>query len=146
MRQAPARARSRSPEPARGFSLLVTLFVILVLAVLATFAMRIGATQTRSADFGLLVARAQMAAASGIEYGANSALRAGNCLPSQTLNPQAAGLAGFSVTVTCTSSIHTISGTSYESYLLTATAQHGLYGSPDFAQATETRSVTNAPP
>jgi Tfp pilus assembly protein PilX len=131
---------------ARGFSLLVTLFVILVLAALAAFAVRIGATQAQSEDFDLLNARAQAAAASGIEYGANQALRAASCVPSTTLNLGAAGLSGFSVTVTCSASMHTVSGMSYESYLLTATAQHGLYGNPDFVQASETRSVNNAPP
>ena len=131
---------------ARGFSLLVTLFVILVLAALAAFAMRIGATQGQSVDFGLLNARAQAAAASGIEYGANRALRAAICAPSTTLVLGAVGLKGFSVTVTCSASMHTVSGTSYEAYLLTATAQRGTYGSPDFVQASETRSVNNAPP
>jgi len=130
----------------RGFSLLVTLFVILVLAALAAFAVRIGATQAQSVDFDLLNTRARAAAASGIEYGANRALRAASCVPSTILILGAVGLKGFSVTVTCSASMHTVSGTSYEAYLLTATAQRGTYGSPDFVQASETRSVNNAPP
>lgn len=137
--------RDAPRRTARGFSLLVTLFVVLVLAALAAFAVRIGATQTQSVDFGLLNARAQAAAASGIEYGANRALQAAICLPSKTVNLTATGLQGFSVTVTCSASMHTVSGKSYESYLLTATAQRGLYGSPDFVQASETRSVNNVP-
>ena len=136
------------PRPvARGFSLLVTLFVILVLGALAAFALRISAMQTQSVDFDLLNAQARAAAASGIEYGANQALRAMSCpAPPTTFNLGAAGLQGFSVTVTCSPSMHTVSGTSYESYALTATAQRGLYGSPDFVQATETRNVNKAPP
>jgi len=140
VKRAPAR------RAARGFSLLVTLFVILVLAALATFAVRIGATQAQSVDFGLLNARARAAAASGIEYGTNRALHAASCAPSTTLNLTAVGLKGFSVTVTCTASTHMVSGTNYQAYLLTAAAQRGTYGSPDFVQASETRSVNNAPP
>ena len=138
--------RAAARRAARGFSLLVTLFVILVLAALAAFAVRIGATQAQSVDFGLLNARARAAAASGIEYGANRALHAATCAPSTTLNLTAVGLKGFSVIVTCSASMHTVSGTSYEAYLLTATAQRGTYGSPDFVQASATRSVNNAPP
>lgn len=130
----------------RGFSLIVTLFVILVLAALGVFAVRIGVTQQQTVDFALLNARAQAAAASGIEYGANQALKVGACLPSKTLNPSAPGLTGFSVTVTCRPSMHTVSGANYWSYVLTAVAQRGVYGTPDFVQATRTRSVNNAPP
>lgn len=130
-----------------GFSLIVTLFVIVVLAALAAFAVRLSAMQQQTVDFGLLNARAQAAAASGIEWGANQALNPPNtCLPTYTLNLAAQGLAGFSVTVTCSPSMHMVSGMPYESYVLTATAQHGSYGNPDFVQSTQTRSVNNAPP
>ncbi|MGH8221002.1 MAG: type II secretion system protein [Steroidobacteraceae bacterium] len=139
----PAGTRRRS----RGFSLIVTVFVILVLAALGVFAVRIGVTQQQSVDFDLLNARAQAAAASGIEYGAYQALVALKCPPpSKTLHPTATGLTGFTVTVTCSPSMHTVSGASKESYLLSAVAQRGVYGSPDFVQASATRSVNNAPP
>jgi MSHA biogenesis protein MshP len=130
-----------------GFSIIVAIFVIVVLAALAAFAVRIAAMQQQTVDFGLLNARAQSAAASGIEYGANQALMAGSCPPPTATPPLlAAGLAGFSVTVTCSPSMHTVSGATYWSYVLTAVAQHGAYGNPDFVQSTQTRSVNNAPP
>jgi MSHA biogenesis protein MshP len=130
----------------QGFSLIVTLFVILVLAALGLFAVRIAETQQQSVDFGLLEARAQAAAASGIQYGANRALKAATCAATKTLNLTAKGLTGFSVTITCTATNHTVSGTNYQSYALVATAQRGTYGNPDFVQATQSLSVNNAPP
>jgi MSHA biogenesis protein MshP len=129
-----------------GFSLIVTIFVILVLAGLGAFAMRLGLTQQQTVNFSLLDARAQSAAASGIEYGANQALMGANCAPSTTLNPGAPGLAGFTITVTCSASTHNVAGMVYQAYLLSATAQHGTYGTSDFVQRTSTRTVTNAPP
>jgi MSHA biogenesis protein MshP len=130
----------------QGFSLIVTIFVIVVLAALGFFALQIAETQQQSVDYGLLNARAQSAAASGIQYGANRALKAGVCAASKTLNLTATGLTGFSVIVTCTTTTHTVSGTNYQSYALNAVAQRGTYGNPDFVQATQSLSVNNAPP
>ena len=141
-----------SGRDAHGFSLIVTLFVILVLAALGLFALRIAATQQQSVDFGLLEARAQAAAASGIQYGANRALQApGICAASKTLNLTAPGLQGFTVTVSCSASTHAVLGSpcpgnNCTSYALTAIAQRGVYGKPDFVQATQSLSVNNAPP
>jgi MSHA biogenesis protein MshP len=134
-------------KPAQGFSLIVTLFVILVLAALGIFAVRIAETQQQSVSFGLLNARAQSAAASGIQYGANMALTGGSCPAAPVTFPlTAVGLTGFTVTVTCGASMHTVKGTNYESYALTAVAQYGTYGNPNFVQATQSLSVNNAPP
>jgi MSHA biogenesis protein MshP len=131
---------------ARGFSLIVTLFVILVLAGLGAFALQVALTQQQTASFGLLNARAQAAANSGIEYGANQALLASSCPASTTLNLTAIGLAGFAVTVTCSASTHDIKGTLYQAYVLTATAQLGTYGTSGYVAGSATRTVTNAPP
>jgi MSHA biogenesis protein MshP len=137
---------------AQGFSLIVTIFVIVVLAALGAFAVRIAETQQQSVDFGLLDARAQAAAASGIQYGANMALKGGSCPLAPVAFPlAAAGLAGFTVTVTCSASTHMVSGSTCPgfvctSYALTAVAEYGTYGQPDFVQATQSLSVNNAPP
>jgi len=133
------------PRTERGFSLVVAVFVILVLAALAAFAIRVGASQQYAASSDLLIARAQAAAASGIEYGANRALRAASCPASVALAPTAVGLKGFTVTVTCAVSAHQIGLNVYQAYALSATAQRGNYGTPDFVSRTVTRSVTNAP-
>ncbi len=132
----------------RGFALMAALFVLIILTALAAFAVRIGTTQQQSVAFDVLIARAQAAADSGIEFGANQALKHTQCLPSQVVVPTAAALNGFTVIVTCSNpSTHQIgaSATPYHAYDLQSTAQHGAYGSPDYVARTVSRTVNDAP-
>jgi MSHA biogenesis protein MshP len=136
-----------------GFSLVAAIFLIVVLAALGAFAVQVAMTQYQSSTLELLEARAQAAAEAGIEYGANLALQRAppSCLASNTLKPQGA-LAGFVVTVACTSTTHQIysglppTAQTYTVYALTATASKGTYGAQDYVARTVTRNVTNAPP
>jgi len=131
-----------------GFALIAAIFVILVLAALAAFAVRVGTTQRQTADFALLNARAQLAADTGIEYGINQALVHGSCpAPATTLNLNAAGLKGFTVTVTCAVSNHQLGAapTTYHAYALSAVAQLGTFGSSAYVARTALRTVTDAP-
>jgi len=142
-------ATRTGPRAAGGFALIAAIFVILVLAALAMFAVRIGATQQQTADYALLNARAQLAADSGIEYGTNQALVHGSCPgPATTLNLSAVGLNGFTVTVTCTVTNHQIGAappTTYHAYVLTSVAQLGVYGTSGYVARTAARTVNDAP-
>jgi len=139
----------RGGRRAGGFALIAAIFVILVLAALAMFAVRIGATQQQTADYALLNARAQLAADSGIEYGTNQALIHGSCPgAATTLNPTAVGLKGFTVAVTCTVTNHQIGAAppaTYHAYALTSIAQLGTYGTSGYVARTATRTVNDAP-
>src|SRR5690242_17849181 len=135
--------RRRSEQ---GFSLIAAIFVIVVLAALGIYAMRVGTTEQQTAAFDLSIARAQAAADSGIEYGANRALKAASCPATTTLAPTAAGMSGFTITVTCVVLTHNVAGTLYPAYTLTSTARRGTYGIPDFVLRATTKTVTNAPP
>jgi MSHA biogenesis protein MshP len=115
----------------RGFSLVAALFLIVVVAALGAFAVRIGMGQQQTVNLALLSARALAAANSGIEYGAYQALNASNCA-SATLNLTEAGLSGFTVAVTCSASAHSESGGTVDVYRIEATASLGTYGMPDF--------------
>lgn len=126
-----------------GFSLVAAVFLIVVLAALGAFAVQVAMTQYQSTSAGLLEVRAQAAAAAGIEYGANRALQSTpKCAASKTLNLTAAGLAGFTVTVTCSATVHAIGVV----YALAATATHGNYGTLDYVARKMTRNVSPAPP
>jgi MSHA biogenesis protein MshP len=151
-------ARGRAPKQA-GFSLVMAIFFIVVLAALAAFAVQIAMSQYQAADVELLEARAQAAADAGIEWGANLTLHAspvvfcaGAAPVSKTFTLPQGALKGFVVTVACTPTQHQIysvsSGTwqAYTVYALAATASSGTYGGPDYAARTVTRNVTNAPP
>jgi MSHA biogenesis protein MshP len=143
-----SRGRSAGAHAARGFALVAAIFVILVLAALAMFAVRIGAAQQQTADFALLNARARLAAESGIEYGINQARVHGSCPGPVTLNLTAAGLKGFTVRVTCAVTNHQIGAappTTYHAWVITAVAQLGAYGTSGYVARTSTRTVTDAP-
>jgi MSHA biogenesis protein MshP len=114
-----------------GFSLVAALFLIVVVAALGAFAVRIGANQQQTTNLSLLTTRALSAANSGIEFGAYQALYASSCV-SVTLNLAEAGLTGFTVNVTCASTPHTESGVAINVYRIDATATLGAYGMPDY--------------
>ncbi|MGH8298028.1 MAG: hypothetical protein ACRES6_01940 [Steroidobacteraceae bacterium] len=132
-----------------GFSLVAAIFLIVVLAALGAFAVRVAMAQYQSANVELLEAGAQAAAAAGIGYGATVARTSSAC-PSS--NPTDLTLAGFVVRVICKQTAHQIysgsppTATSYEVYALAATATFGTYGKPDYVARTVTQNVTNAPP
>lgn len=153
----PRGARGRAPGQA-GFSLVMVIFLIVVLAALAAFAVQIAMAQYQAADVELLEARAQAAADAGIEWGANLTLHAspvvfcaGAAPASKTFTLAQGALKGFAVTVACTSTQHQIytgappTAKYYEVYALTSTATYGSYGGPDYVARTVTRNVTTAP-
>jgi len=139
------RSKGRQPRRERGFALMATIFVLLVLTALAAFAVRIGTNQQQSVAFDVLIARAQAAADSGIEYGANRALTVSQCAASTVLTPTAPALNGFTVTVTCSASPHQVGAVTYHAYVLQSTAQKGTYGSADYVARTSSRTVNDAP-
>jgi MSHA biogenesis protein MshP len=115
----------------RGFALVAALFLIVVVAALGAFAVRISAGQQQTVNLALLTARALAAADSGIEFGAYQALYGTGCA-SATLNLTEAGLNGFTVSVTCAATAHTESGGPINVYRVDATASLGTYGMPDY--------------
>ncbi|HEY6514567.1 MAG TPA: hypothetical protein VIY50_00370 [Steroidobacteraceae bacterium] len=142
-----------------GFSLVMVIFLIVVLAALAAFAVQIAMAQYQAANVELLEARAQAAANAGIEWGANLTLHASPVIfcagvspISKTFTLTQGALKGFVVTVACTMTQHQIysgippTAQPYEVYTLTSTATSGSYGGPDYVARTVTRNVTNAPP
>ena len=134
---------------AAGFSLIATVFVLLVLAALAAFAVKVGTAQQQTLDFGLLTARAQAAADSAIEYGAYLSVVTDTCV-SGAVGLPAQSFAGFTVTLQCArSAARTVSGhcppANCRAYTLTAIAQYGTYGNPDFVSRTVTRGFIAVP-
>jgi MSHA biogenesis protein MshP len=130
----------KGPASQRGFSLIAAVFLIVVLAALGTFAARMAVTQQETVNLALLEAQAQAAANSGIEYGANRALRWSLCPASTPLTLAGAGLAGFAVVVQCNLTVHAPSGKT--SYALISTATRGTYGRADFVSRRASRTVT----
>jgi len=136
---------------ARGFTLLPALFLVVVVAMLAAFAIRVGATQRQTVDYALLGDRAKAAANAGIEWGRQRALANTSCVAGPTLLALNQGaLRGYNVQVTCASTLHTdcpppapVLG--YPVYEITAIGQWRTYGAPDYTSRTVRKTFTNAP-
>ena len=127
----------------RGMALIAALFMVIVVAALGTFSLRIGSTQRHAATLALLTYRANAAANSGLEFGA---LRASQGVGVCALNNPPLAVAGFVVNVRCRSTTHTVAGNTHSVFNLEATAVAGVYGRPEFVQRTLRRRVSNIPP
>jgi len=131
----------------RGFSIVAALFLIVVVAALGAFAVRIGAGQQQTVNLALLGTRALAAANSGIEWGAYRALKASSCV-NATLNLTEAALNGFTVNVTCSNATTHVECPIAEPncvYRIDATAIAGTYGMPDYVSRHVYATFTSVP-
>jgi MSHA biogenesis protein MshP len=126
-----------------GFALVAALFLIVVLAGIGIYAIRIGGAQQESANANLLAARADAAALTGLEYATNQAVKHTTCPPTPLPPFGVGGLSGFSITVTCSAVATGVSP--YQIYTLQSTATTGTYGSAGYASRKLTRVVTDTP-
>jgi len=121
---------------------MAALFMIIVVAALGVFAVRLSANEQQTANLELLSSRADAMAYSGLEFGANRLAKVAGFCPTKT----SFVTDGFTMTVECPApSNHQIGGGNIHVYDLTATATHGNYGNPDFVQRSATRRVRSAP-
>jgi len=119
----------------KGFSLISAIFLLVVIAMLGTFAVTLSTSQQQSAALDVIGARAYQAARAGIEWGAYQVLRNGGaCAPSTPLPALPGTLSGFGVTVACTAAPTNENGVPVTLYQLTSTAQQGAVGTPNFVE------------
>jgi MSHA biogenesis protein MshP len=127
----------------RGFSLVSAIFLLVVLAGLGTFAVRIGVTQQQTVTAGMRAAQAFHAARSGVAWGAHQALNAGWC-GNATLNLTEGGTNGFAVTVQCAQSTHTEGTSPIRVFVFDVRAESGAYGGPDYVSRRVQAKITDA--
>lgn len=121
----------RNRHRQRGASLIVAVFLLVVLAGLGAFAVRLTSMQQQTVNSALLAAQAFHAARSGVAWAAHRALNGGWCA-SSSFSLTEAGAAGFDVDVVCVRSSHTEGGSTIEVYTIDVMAQSGNYGEPDY--------------
>lgn len=109
-------SRSRA---ARGFAATTVIVILLMLVVFGTVMVVTSSTQQAGSALDLQSAKAYQAARAGVEFGIYRALQAGSCAASTTI-AHTGNLAGFSVTVTCTSTLHNEAGTDVTLYQITS--------------------------
>ena len=122
---------SRRQEAA--FGLVVSLFLLVVLAVAAMVLVDLGGVQRRTALLSLQTVRARHAARSGVEWGLQRIQQLGSCPPTTVLSP-GGGLAGFQVRVSCTSSPHVEAGSTSTVFEIEAEATRGVFGELDYVR------------
>ena len=136
-------ARNSRGTAQRGFSLVPAIFLIVVLAGLAVFAVRVSTLQGQGVTEALRAAQALAAARSGVEWAAYRALHGGLCAPS-TLNLTEGGTAGFTVTVACSVSTHTEGTTTVNVWVFDVRAEAGAFGGPDYVSRRLQSKLTDA--
>ncbi len=126
----------------RGFSLVSATFLLVVLAALGAFAVRINVLQQQTVTAALRSGQAFHAARSGIAWSAYRALEFGTCA-ADTLNLTEVGTAGFRVTVGCSQSTHLEGITPVRVFVLDARAESGVYGGPDYVSRRVQAKITD---
>jgi len=114
-----------------GFSLVAAVFLLVVLAGLGVYAVRINTLQQQTVTAGLRAAQAYHAARSGIAWAAHRALNGGPCAAA-TLTLSEGAAAGFRVAVQCVESTHSEGSSSVRVLVFDARAEAGGYGGPDY--------------
>jgi len=124
----------------RGFALIGALFVLVVVAALGAFAVRINMTQQHDADLDLQQLRAEAGLNSGVEYAATRLLAPGaNCGNLANLN-----VGGYAVTFNaCARVQYVVNSATVNVYTVTLTSSRGVYGTPEFLARTATVRVSS---
>jgi MSHA biogenesis protein MshP len=134
---------------ARGSALIAALFLVVVVAALGTFAIRIGVNQQQTVDLALLGDRAYSAANGGIEFGAYQAFNTPWCTSSTTVSQTVAftqgGLNGFNATVRCARTDHVDGTTPVHIYNIDVFAWSGAYGTSTYIARQMSARFTDAP-
>ena len=134
---------SRAPQSQQGFSLVAAIFLLVVLAALGAYAVRLNTLQQQSVTAALRGAQAFEAARTGAAWGAHRAVNAGVCAAG-TLTLTEGAATGFRVSVQCTQTSHVEGTTSVNVYVLDVRAEAGTYGGPDYVSRRLQTKVTNA--
>jgi MSHA biogenesis protein MshP len=127
-----------------GFSLVSALFLLVVLAGLGVFAVRMSTLQQQTVTADLRGVQALHAARTGVEWGVYRALVASSCAASTTLALTEGAASDFRVTVQCTQRTYTEGTSTVNVYVFDARAEGGAYGGPDYVSRRVQSKVTDA--
>ena len=115
-------------ERARGFGLVAAMFLIIIIATVIAGMAHLAVTQNSTNSLAIQQARAYQMARAGLEYGIARSLAGAGCTGFT--------LSGFTVVVTCVATAAVALPEENKSatfFTVTATAEHGSTGTPDYA-------------
>lgn len=123
------------------------IFLVVVVALIAGFAVSIGTAQRNDSVLGLLGTRASFAAQSGLDWAVATVTSTHACPAAGTrFTPEGPGLQGFEVRVDCTAVAVTEGAVAYTMFALDVAASHDAEGSEDFAFRRVTAQVADGAP
>jgi MSHA biogenesis protein MshP len=128
---------------AGGFALVPAIFLLVVLAGLGVFAVRLNVLQQQTVTSGLRATQALNAARAGVAWASYRALKLNLCGP-ETLSLTEGAAAGFDVEVDCTMSTHVEGAAAIRVFLIDVRAESGAYGGPDYVSRRVQAKVTDA--
>jgi MSHA biogenesis protein MshP len=127
-----------------GFTLVSAIFLMVVLVVLSVSLVTLSSVQHTTAAQQLQTSRATYAARTGVEWAVQKAQ--GGCPAGPTTLTPGGTLSGFTVSVTCTATDHTLPGGTQQYYVVDVTATAGTYGGPDYVSRRIQSKVLGPPP
>ena len=132
------------PRRSGGFTLVSAVFIIVVVSLIAGYAVTIGSVQQADTTAALTGARADAAANSGLEWGVAKVTKNGACPAASTsFSPAGTGLSMFSVVVACSARTVTEGASSYSLFSLTATATFSSVGTEDYTRRVVSAQVSS---
>lgn len=130
----------------QGFSLVSVIFLLVVLAVVVTYAVTISGVQHQTSTYSVLSSRAVFAAESGTQWAIQRALSDGSCAAFPAGFALSGGAAdGFQIEAECSLSTYTENPDTYNVYSLEVMAHLGNVDDPDYISRRVSARVTDAP-
>ncbi|NNJ92714.1 MAG: pilus assembly protein MshP [Gammaproteobacteria bacterium] len=116
-----------------GFSLVTTLFILVVLAILGSYMALMGISQNQTTALSVQGVRAWYSAVSGFEWAADRISTTSVC----PTVPTVMSIQGFTVTLTgCTTYNITEGASSYNLYDISVLSERGSFGEADYVSRT----------
>jgi len=129
-----------------GFALIAAVFLVVIVALMAGYAISIGTSQQADAMLSLLGDRAEFAAQSGLEWAIGRVATDSACpVAGTSFSAAGSGLNNFVIAVSCASTSVTEGSITYPVYALTVTASLGVSSAEDYVRRVVTAQVSGKP-
>lgn len=127
----------------RGFSLVTTLFLLVVVAGLGGYLVNLATTQHLTSALAAQQARAYYAALGGLEWVVYQIQQDAGAPPACPTSPTTFIADGFSITSRCQRSLHVVgSNPQYAMFDVSAEATSGTFGDWDFVRRTISATIS----
>jgi MSHA biogenesis protein MshP len=127
-----------------GFSLVAAIFILVVLALLGSYMVRLAGTQRTTTLYAIQGARAYQAARAGIEWSIARIVVGGACSDITGSSPMNfAGINDFSVTLTCSRQTYSEGLDNPNVFRITAFSEFASYTSPYYISRKLEVSIVN---